>query len=98
MEYGAKESSDSYLAEYDKLVSRYKNIESKCDSIIETNEKRRIQNIEITKFIDEIKKLDTPPIEFDEILFHHLISKIVITKDGYAIFHIKNVTSIRLEI
>ncbi|MEG1312772.1 MAG: hypothetical protein RSD40_00490 [Bacilli bacterium] len=68
------------------------------NSIIETNEKRRIQNIEITKFIDEIKKLDTPPIEFDEILFHHLISNIVITKDGYAIFHIKNGTSIRLEI
>ncbi len=98
VESGTKDCNELYLSEYDKLVSRYKNIENKYNSIIETNEKRRIQNIEITKFIDELKILDTPLIEFDEILFHHIISKIVITKDGYAIFHIKNDECIKLEI
>jgi len=100
VENGAKDdkSADSYLTEYESLVNRYRKYEDKYHAFLLENEKKRAQNIELSRFINDFKQMNHLPLEFDEVPFHHTVSKIIITKDGYAEFHIKNGSNIKLTI
>lgn len=100
IEKGSKDNSnpEAYLKEYESLVIRYKKTEEKYNFIIKQKEKKRVKAVKLALFIKQLKKCENVPIEFDKIIFHHLVSKAVVTKDGFIIFHIKNGTSIKLAI
>lgn len=100
VESGAKDdsSSDKYITEYEALVKRYKDVESKYNELILENEKRKAKSIELSLFVKELKKHAKLPLEFDDTLFHHVVDKCLVTKDGYVVFKIKNGSEIKLEI
>lgn len=68
----------------------------KANIILSLKKKKKAKACELALFINNLKKCNRIPLEFNEILFHHVVSKIIITKDGFALFHIKNGTVIKL--
>lgn len=57
--------------------------------------KKRAKAVGLALFIKQLKKCENMPIEFDELIFHYLVSKAVVTKDGFIFFYIQNGTSIK---
>ena len=86
------------MAEYETLVKRHNILEEKYNELIKENEKRRAKLVSISSFIETIKKTDNLPLEFSESLFHQLIDRCTVTKDGNAIFKLRNGKEITLAI
>ena len=91
-------SSNEYMAEYETPVKRHNILEEKYNELIKENEKRRAKLVSISSFIETIKKTDNLPLEFSESLFNQLIDRCTVTKDGNAIFKLRNGKEITLAI
>ena len=91
-------SHEAYLSEYESLVKRHNDAESRYSTLMEENEMRKTKYIAITSFIDTLKKTKELPLQFDESLFNKIIQKMVVTHDGFVLFILRNGKEIKLAI
>ena len=62
-----------YKERYDALVSRYEETEYKRDAVMEQIDRIMIRHRKIERFIESVKDLPEPIIEFDESLWAGLV-------------------------
>lgn len=86
-------SHEAYIDEYESLVKRHNDDESRYNALIEENETKYIA---ITSFTDTLKKCKELPLQFDESLFNKLIQKMVVTHDGFIVFILRNGKEIKI--
>ena len=91
-------SHEAYIDEYESLVKRHNDAESRYNALIGENEMRKTKYIAITSFIDTLKKTKELPLQFDESLFNKIIQKLIVTHDGFVLFTLRNGKEIKLAI
>ena len=91
-------SHEAYLSEYESLVKRHNDAESRYNALIEENEIKKTKFIAITSFIETLKKTKELPLQFNESLFNKIIQKLVVTHDGFIFFTLRNGKEIKLAI
>ena len=91
-------STNEYMTKYESLVKKHNDLKEKYNELIKENEKRRAKLVSISSFIETIKKSDNLPLEFSEPLFHQLVDRCTVTKDGNVIFKLRNEKEITLAI
>ena len=91
-------SANEYMTKYESLVKKHNDLKEKYNELIKENGKRRAKLVSISSFIETIKKSDNLPLEFSEPLFHQLVDRCTVTKDGNVIFKLRNEKEITLAI
>ena len=91
-------SHEAYIDEYESLVKRHNDAESRYNTLMEENEMRKTKYIAITSFIDTLKKCKELQLQFDESLFNKIIQKLIVTHDGFVLFVLRNGKEIKIAI
>ena len=77
-----------YKERYDALVSRYEETEYKRDAVMEQIDRIMIRHRKIERFIESVKDLPEPIIEFDESLWAGLVDSMTVHSKDRIVFHL----------
>ncbi|EHI69948.1 recombinase family protein [Streptococcus ictaluri] len=84
------QNQEMYQAEYDRLVTRYEELQSLLLEKQSTLQLKRKQSADVKLFVDLLAKQEHMVTAFDEKLFNTLIEKMVIYKNKKVAVHFKN--------
>lgn len=91
-------SHEAHLSEYESLVKKHNDAESRYNALIKGNKMRKTKYIAITSFIETLKKCKELPLQYDESSFNKIIQKLIVTNDGIVLFILRNGKEIKLAI
>ena len=84
------QNQEIYQAEYDRLVTRYEELQSLLLEKQSTRQHKRKQSADVKLFVDLLAQQEHMVTAFDEKLFNTLIEKMVIYKNKKVAAHFKN--------
>lgn len=86
----ASVTEDEYRRRYNDLTDRFRAEEEKHKRLTDRRKRMVAESVAIGGMLTELEELETPPIEFDEKLWHAVVDKVTVYNDDRLIYSLKD--------
>jgi len=90
----ASVTEDEYRRRYNDLTDRFRTEEEKHKRLTERRKRMVAESIAIGGMLSQLTKLEAPPIEFDEKLWHAVVDRVTVYNDDRLVYSLKDGTEI----
>ena len=90
-------SQAAYSNQYNSLVERFENLQSRYDALQQQRERRQIQADAIGSCLTALEEVDLLDITFSEALWTAAIDHVTVHANGQLVFHFKNGSEVTVQ-
>ena len=91
------QSQTAYTNQYNSLVERFENLQSRYDALQQQKERRQIQVDAIGNCLVALEKVNLLDITFSEALWTAAVDHVTVYADGQLVFHFKNGSDVTVQ-
>ena len=91
------QSQTAYTNQYNSLVERFENLQSRYDALQQQKERRQIQVDAIGNCLVALEKVNLLDITFSEALWTAAVDHVTVYADGQLVFHFKNGSEVTVQ-